>query len=116
MSGTGEGARAGFPAIGQYELIPGPGEPGYEDPNDIQIIDLNNETAMRDLHNALADALGEARLEEPDEEAEAEEDEAEEADIEDDDPEEASLSSPMADEDEEPIDPDDDDPYDEEGI
>jgi hypothetical protein len=32
MSGTGEDPLAGFPAIGQYELVPEPGEPGYEEP------------------------------------------------------------------------------------
>jgi len=32
MSGTNEEPLPGFPAIGQYELVPEPGEPGYEPP------------------------------------------------------------------------------------
>jgi hypothetical protein len=32
MSGTGDDPLPGFPAIGQYELVAEPGEPGYEEP------------------------------------------------------------------------------------
>jgi hypothetical protein len=36
MSGTGENPLPGFPAIGQYELVPEPGEPGYEEPETVE--------------------------------------------------------------------------------
>jgi hypothetical protein len=36
MSGTGEDPLPGFPAIGQYELVPEPGEPDYVEPEAVE--------------------------------------------------------------------------------
>jgi hypothetical protein len=94
MSGTGEEPIEGFPAIGQYELVPSPGEPGYEvsehiDPDEDYVLPEDPETE-------------EDELEDPDE-----------AEPDDDEPEAEALEAHGEDlaEDEEPIDPDEEDPY-----
>ncbi len=56
MSGTGEEPIEGFPTIGQYEIVPGPGDPGYEPP-------LDDPAAIQ---QAILEALGDDDYDEAD--------------------------------------------------